>query len=106
LSTKKFENKSFILSLKKESRINEDTLNVISELRLEELIAVKLELSAKASGGKLYNFPLWHSLSEVCKDACVIFATTCCTTKRDMSNMLGVSYEYFVTNFKKYYKEE
>jgi len=105
LSTKNIEKKSFILSLKKESRINEDALNVISDLRLEELIAVKLELSAKATKGKLYGFPLWYSLPSICRDACIIFVRSCCNTKRDMSDMLGIPYDQFMLNFKQYFKE-
>jgi hypothetical protein len=105
LSTQKKEKKSFILSLRKEGRVNEEFLNVTSELKLEEIIAVKLELSSKMMRGKLYNFPLWYSLPSICKDACMLFARTCCNTKADMASVLGVPYEYFTELYKKYYKD-
>lgn len=105
MSSPNEEKKSFILSLKKQGRISEDTLNVISELKLEELIAVKLEISSKKTGGKLYNFPLWHSLPEICKDACILFVRTCCNTKTDMSSVLGISHDKFVSMYTKYYKD-
>ena len=99
------EKKSFILSLKQEGRVNEGFLNVVSDLTIEELIAVKLEQSSKMMRGKLYNFPLWYTMPNICRDACMIFARTCCSTKSDMASVLGVPYEYFVDLYKKYYKE-
>lgn len=105
MSTKKQEKKSFILSLKEEGRVNEGFLNMVSDLTIEELIAVKLEQSSKMMRGKLYNFPLWYSMPNITKDACMLFARTCCNTKTDMASVLGVPYEYFVDIYKKYYKE-
>ena len=105
MSSKKQQKKSFILSLKKEGRINEDFINIVSNLTIEELITVKLEQSSKMMRGKLYNFPLWYSMPNIAKDACMLFARTCCNTKTDMASVLGVPYEYFVDIYKKYYKE-
>jgi hypothetical protein len=105
LSRETQEKKSFILSLKQEGRVNEGFLNVVSDLTIEELIAVKLEQSSKMMRGKLYNFPLWYTMPNICRDACMIFARTCCSTKSDMASVLGVPYEYFVDLYKKYYKE-
>ena len=90
---------------KQEGRVNKGFLNVVSDLTIEELIAVKLEQSSKMMRGKLYNFPLWYTMPNICRDACMIFARTCCSTKSDMASVLGVPYEYFVDLYKKYYKE-
>ena len=79
------EKKSFILSLKEEGRVNESFLNLVSDLTIEELIVIKLE--------------------QICRDACMLFVRTCCSTKADMASVLGVPYEYFVDLYKKYYKE-
>ena len=105
MSTQTQEKKSFILSLRKEGRINEEFLNVVSELTLEELIAVKLEVSSRSLNGKLYNFPLWYSMPNICKDACILFVRTCCKTKSDMASVLGLPYEHFITIYKKYYRD-
>jgi hypothetical protein len=105
MSTPKKEKKSFILDLQKEGRINGDFLNVVSELKMEELIAVKLELSSRETNGKLYNFPLWHSMPNICKNALVLFAKSCSNTKSDMASILGISYSNFVELYKKYNKE-
>ena len=105
MSSKNDKKKSFILSLKKEGRITEDTLNVISDLTLEELIAVKLESSARATSGKLYNFPIWYTIPNICRDACIKFARSCCNTKTDMSNLLGIPYDQFNILYRKYYSD-
>jgi|TARA_R110002020_G_scaffold236447_3_gene448780 hypothetical protein len=105
LSRETQQKKSFILSLKKEGRVNEGFLNIVSDLTLEELIAVKLEQSSKMMRGKLYNFPLWYTMPNVCRDACMLFVRTCCSTKADMASVLGVPYDYFIDLYKKYYKE-
>ena len=66
------EKKSFILSLKEEGRVNEGFLNLVSDLTIEELIVVKLEQSSKMMRGKLYNFPLWYTMPNICRDACML----------------------------------
>ena len=105
MSSLKQEKKSFILSLRKDGRVNEEFLNVVADLTIEEIIAVKLEMSSKMMRGKLYNFPLWYSMPNICKDALMLFARTCCNTKSDMASVLGVPYEYFTELYKKYYKD-
>ena len=73
MSSKNSKKKSFISELRSEGRINENFINIVSDLKLEELIAIKLEESANSTGGKFYNFPIWHSLPYICKDACYKF---------------------------------
>ena len=105
MSTRKSKKGSLILSLKKEGRINEETLNSISDMTLEEMIGVKLELSAKNTNGKLYNLPIWYTLPNICRDACMKFAFSYCTSKSDMSSLLGIPYDYFIELYKKYNTE-
>ena len=102
MSTKKSKKDSLILSLKREGRVNEDALNAISELTVEEIIGVKLELSAQRTKGKLYNLPIWYTLPNICRDACMKFAFSYCSTKSDMASLLGIPYEYFIELYKKY----
>jgi hypothetical protein len=105
LSSTKHKKRSFILELKKEGRINESFLDTVSDMTLEELISVKLELSARSINGKLYNFPLWYSITNICKDACIRFAISSCNTKTDMADVLGLKYNHFKEIYKKYTKE-
>ena len=104
MSNKKEKKITFISELKKDARINEDVLNVISTLTLEELITVKLELSAKMFNGKLYNFPLWYNLPYIIRESLLNFVSRNCKTKIDMSNTLGIPYEQFIQIYKKYIK--
>ena len=106
MSSRKAKKRSFISELKHEGRINENFINTVSELKLEELIAVKLEQSARMTGGKFYNFPIWYSLPYICKDACIKFATGVCTTKTDMASLLGLPYDAFIETYNKFNIEE
>ncbi len=105
MSRKTEEKKSFILSLKEKGRVNETFLNTMSDLTIEELIVLKLEQSSKMMRGKLYNFPIWYTMPSITRDACMLFARTCCSTKSDMASVLGIPYEYFNELYKKYYKQ-
>ena len=99
MSTQNSKKGSYISELRSEGRINEDFLNTVSELKLEELIAVKLEVSSRMTKGKLYNFPIWYSLPSVCRDACMKFAS-----KSDMASLLGIPYNVFVQIYREYNK--
>ena len=93
---------TFISELKRDGRVSEEFLNVVSDLTLEELISVKLELSAKMFNGKLYNFPLWYNLPYIIRESLLNFVNRNCKTKVDMSNTLGIPYEQFIQIYKKY----
>lgn len=105
MSTKKGKKDTFILELKKEGRINQDFLDKVSDLTLEELISIKLELSAKMVGGKLYNFPIWYSMPYVIRESLMDFVSRNCKTKADMANTLGLPYDTFIQIYKKYIKD-
>ena len=100
MSNKK--NHSIINKLRREQRLNENFLNVLSSISLEELIAIKLEQSSRILGGKLYNFPLWYTLPYMVRDALVNFVDRNCNTKVDMSNVLGIPYSEFVQIYRRY----
>ena len=69
MSSKKGKNRSFINLMKRERRINENFLNILSSLSLEEVIALKLETSIQQINNKLYNFPLWSAMPNITRDA-------------------------------------
>ncbi len=102
MSTKNEKKINFISELKKEGRVSEEFLNIASDLTLEELISVKLELTAKMLNGKLYNFPLWYNLPYIVRESLLNFVNRNCKTKIDMSNTLGIPYEQFIQIYKKY----
>ena len=105
MSSKKDKKLTFISELKKEGRINQDFLDKVSEMTLEELISIKIELSAKMLSGKLYNFPLWYSLPYIVRESLLNFVDRNCKTKIDMANTLGLPYDHFIQMYRKYLKE-
>lgn len=102
MSTEKEKKRSFISELREEGRIDSHFLDKVSDLTIEELIAIKLEHSAKLMSGKLYNFPLWYTLPYMVRDALMNFVSRNCKTKMDMSNVLGVPYNDFIQMYRKY----
>ena len=105
MSNKKL-NYSFINVLKKERRINNNLLNILSTLSLEEIIAIKLELSVKSLNHKMYNFPLWSSFPNITRDALLRYAYSSCQSKRDMARFLGIPVNKFNEILKKYKTEK
>jgi hypothetical protein len=95
LSSEKIKKRSFISKLKHEGRINERFLNTISDLTLEELIGIKIEMASKMFRGKLYNLPIWITLPRIVREAMLYVAINSCKTKADMANFLGITSEQF-----------
>jgi hypothetical protein len=100
----KVKKKSFISELRSDGKINENFLNVVSNLTLEELVAVKLELSTKLVKGKLYGLPLWYNLPYVVRDGLMEFVSRNCKTKVDMASTLGIPYDIFTVIYRNYIK--
>ena len=98
----KNKNYSLINKLSAEEKITDKFLSQLHELSLEELIAVKLELSAKSSGGNIYGIPIWNSLRDICRDASIKFALSAARTKAEAATFLGISMATFKDYVKKY----
>ena len=79
---------STINKLKKEKKIDEVFLSRISSLTLEEVIALKLETAARYINHKLYNFPIWKSLHNVCREAVLHFALSSTRSLNDAASFL------------------
>ena len=56
---------SILNKLKKEKKINKEFESIISNLSLEDIIALKLELSTKPVGNRLYGLPIWDNLVKI-----------------------------------------
>ncbi len=104
--TNKFKNYSFISLMKRQNRIEEGFLDVLSSLSLEEVIALKLELSARLIKHKFYNFPLWKAIPSICRDATLRFVLSACESKRDGARMLGIDIREFNSLLKRYNTEQ
>lgn len=95
MSREKIKKRTFISKLKNEGRINENFLNIVSDLTLEELIGIKIELASRLFRGKLYGIPIWITMPRVVKEAMLHVAINSCKTKTDMSSFLGLTLEQF-----------
>ena len=93
---------SVIRKLRKDGKSNEQLELMIGALSLEELIALKLDLATKATGGKMYGFPLWYSVPEMCRSAVLKYALSAARTKMEAARFLGINTEYLYRLIKKY----
>jgi DNA-binding protein Fis len=62
-------------------------------MTLEDLIAVKLELSARYINNKLYAFNLLSNTNRLVKEAIIKFAISATQSKMDAARFLGIDYE-------------
>ena len=84
-------NYSVINKFLNEEKITERFLTTLNLLTLEEIIALKLEISAKSSGGDVFGLPIWNSLRDICRDASLKFAISAARTKAEAATFLGIS---------------
>ena len=77
--------------LLKEGKINKEFLIKLNYLKLEELIALKLDSAAAGLNGKLFNFPIWKFTTDIAKEAVVKYALSSTKTKKEAALILGVT---------------
>ena len=88
-------NHSVITKLKDLNLIDDSSLVCINNLSIEDLIAVKFELTAKHLNNRLYGFDLWHRSSFIIKEAILKFAISATKSKKDAARFLGLTYSEF-----------
>ena len=103
---KEFKGKSYYYSLKnklkKEKKIDDNFEVILSNLTLEEIIGLKLELSSQYINNKLYNFTIWNSLYYICREAALMYTLSACRSIKDASSLMGISENDFRKEIKKY----
>lgn len=77
-------------SLKIAGKTSEEFEAMLSNLTLEEIIALKLEISAKMINNKLYGFDLWKSVPRIARDAVLKFVYSATQSKSDACRVLGI----------------
>ena len=97
-------NKNYSISkkLRKDRKSNEEFEIMLASLTLEEVIALKLELSTKSISNRMYGFPIWHSLHNIVQDAVFKYAYSATRTKREAMRFLGLRPKDFKSLSKKY----
>ena len=74
----------------------------VSNLSLEDLIALKLEISSRPVSGKLFGIPIWKSIPFIVRDAVLKTAISVCRTKVDAANLIGMDVDKMDNLLKKY----
>ena len=95
-------NKSVIRHLQDQNLINDSLLVLINNLTIEDLVAIKLELSAIHLKNRLYGFDIWKNSSRIMKDALLKFAISTTNSKKDAARFLGMTYGDFKKALKRY----
>lgn len=90
-------NKNYSISnkLKKERRSNDEFEIMLSNLTLEEVIGLKLELSTKPVSNRLYGIPIWSSLQNIVQDAAFKYAFSATRTQAEAMRFLGLKEQSF-----------
>ena len=88
--------------LRSENKTNDVFESMLSLLTLEEVIALRLELAAKAVHGNLYGLQLWKSIPKITKDALLKYAYSAARTNNEAASFLGLSRNEFRKYIKKF----
>ena len=100
--SKKKKNYSIIRKLRKEGKLPEEMEIFVANLSLEDLIALKLEISSRPVSGKLFGIPIWKSIPFIVRDAVLKTAISVCKTKVDAANLIGMDVDKMDNLLKKY----
>lgn len=88
------------------SKNRDEVFALFNSLSLEEVIALKLELSSKQLNGRLFGFDIWGSIHHIVREAILIYAISATKSKRDAARFLGISRKQFLDEFDKYQIEK
>lgn len=82
---------SLAKKLREENKCNEYFEIMLNNLTLEEVIALKLELSSKTLKSPLYGLPIWKNMKEIAEDAVLTFALSTTQTYKEAASFLGMT---------------
>jgi phosphoribosylaminoimidazole carboxylase (NCAIR synthetase) len=93
-------------TLKKHGKIDSEFEWRLSQITIEDLIALKLELSARSFGGKLYGYPLMKNVGNIVRESIIKFALSVTPSKSEASDLLGCAPDELNMYIKKYHLKE
>jgi hypothetical protein len=102
----KNKNYSVINKLRKERKTTDELEIMMNNLTLEEVIALKLELSSRSLSNRLYGFPIWKALTDITKEAALKYAVSATRTTKEAMRLLGLKESSFHVLMKKYQVED
>jgi len=86
---------------KRENKISSEFEIMLNTLTLEDIIALKLELSMNSSGTPVYGLQLSKSLRYICKEAVYKLALSATRSKSAAARFLGININDFRIDLKK-----
>tara|TARA_R110001583_G_scaffold38397_3_gene124179 strand:- start:12512 stop:12877 length:366 start_codon:yes stop_codon:yes gene_type:complete len=109
-SKKKDEFYSIANKLKNQDKISKEFEIMLSNLTLEEIIGLRLELAAKSINNNLYGLKIWYDLPNITKDAVLKYVYSSTRTNGEAASFLGLSRVEFLQlikkfNIKEYFKK-
>jgi len=87
----RFSEYSFSKYLRSTNKSSDEFEFMLNQLTLEEIIALKLEISSRAVNGKLYGFNLWRQIPKIAKEGLLLFAVSATTNIVEAQTLLGVT---------------
>ena len=94
--------KSIISKLKDNNLVSDDLLVLVNNMSLEDIIALKLELSSRIVKNRFYGFDVWRNSKFIVQEAILKFAISATESKKDAARFLGLNYHTFLKLTKKY----
>ena len=88
--------------LRKENKVSDQFEVMLSSLTLEEIIGLKLELSAKAVNNNLFGLKLWHKIPIITKDALLKYVYNSSRSNLEAASFLGISKDVLEKNYKRF----
>jgi len=95
-------NYSIVKKLRAENKSTVEFEVMLNNLTLEELIAIKLELSSRSINHKLYGYRLASSVPKIVQDALLKYASSATRSKKEAASFLGITKSAFNKLYKKY----
>ena len=93
---------SIINKLRKEKKINKEFESILSNLSLEDIIALKLELSTRPVKNRLYGLPIWDNLVRITQEAVLKYAVSATRSQGEAMRFLGLKHKHFNMLVRKY----
>jgi len=91
----KNKNYSITQKLRSDRKSNEEFEIMLGNLSLEEVIALKLEISTTHIANRLYGVPLWNNISNIVQDAVLKYALSATRTQLEAMRFLGLKESHF-----------
>jgi len=88
--------------LRKEKKINKEFESLLSNLSLEDIIALKLELSTRPVKNRLYGLPIWDNLVRITQEAMLKYAVSATRSQGEAMRFLGLKHKHFNMLVRKY----